>query len=111
MIQIAVTIAVIILYSRSFLRKEESNITILNVKENEHLLIDLKENKQVIILNPYLFDINPNQLFPGSAFYVVKNTATGEQTKTPLPLKACTDLETDISELSDKFQPGELIPF
>lgn len=105
------TIAVIIIYSRSFLRKEEANITILNIKQNEQPLLNLKENKQVIILNHYIFGISPYILFPASAFYVVQNKATKVVEKTPLLLKNCANLQTDISDLSDKFKTNELLEF
>jgi len=103
MIQIAVTIAVIIIYSRSFLRKEEASITILNIKSSDTPLLDLKENKQVFIFNHYIFEISPYILMPATAYYVEKNTSTGATTKKPLELKNCKDLKTDISDLSKEF--------
>lgn len=111
LVQIAVTIAVIILYSRSFLRKEEANITILKLKDDSQQQVDLNVEKQVIILNHYIFTISPYILMPSTPYYVVKNMATGAITKTPLNLINCANLKTDISDLSDKFKPNELLEF
>lgn len=43
--QIAITVIVIVFFTRGFVRKEEANITILNLKTEDQPFINLKDNR------------------------------------------------------------------
>ena len=102
LIEITVTLLVVIFFTRSFFRKENVDITILNVKSNESPFIDLKQNRQILVLNHYLFNINPETLFPTKAYYVEKDAIKGTTVKTPLEIKLCTEIKSDYSDLNLK---------
>lgn len=110
-IEIAITFLVVIFFSRSFSRKQNVDITILNIKSNETPFIDLKQNRQILVLNHYIFGINPETLFPTKAYYVEKDSLKGTLVKTPLEIKLCTELKSDYSDLNLKLQANDILEY
>lgn len=62
-------------------------------------MINLKENKQVVLFTNYIFGIDPDKLLPLSAFLLEKDLSNRRVTRTPLEVKTIEKLKTDISEL------------
>ena len=94
----------IIFFSRSFIRKEDVDVAIINIKSSENPFIDLRENRQILLLNHYIFGINPDTLFPAKAYYVEKDSIKGTLVRTPLDVKDCRELKKDYSDLNLRFQ-------
>lgn len=111
-IQITITILVIIFFTRSFVRKEEADVTILNIKSDENAFISLKQNKQMFVLNHYIFRVDPEQLFPARVYYVQKNTKTRAVVRTPIDYVECNKLEESVyADLNLKLKANDLLQY
>lgn len=110
-IQILITLAVIIIYSISFFKKEEAKINVLNIKQKDVSYVDLKEKQMLIVFNHNAILMPPWSLFPISVFYVEKNMNTKAETRTQILTKNCADVSMDLSNLGTDFEVNSVVPF
>lgn len=109
--QIAITAAVIVIYTKGFLNKDGANITILNVKSQDRPFFDLSDAKQLFVLTHFILGIDPQTVVPLKAFMVEQNTRTLTTERTPLPIVSCSLVQDKLDELKLKIKPGEFLEY
>jgi len=111
LVEITITITVFFFYTRSYIRKDSPNITILDLKSDEKPFFDLnfEESKQLLILTHFIAGMDPKELWPLNVYMVVENTKTKTVEKTSIPIIECTQ---DLFDgLRVGFKPREVLEY
>lgn len=74
------------------------------MKNEDKPYIDLRDNRQILLLNHYIFGIDPDTLFPAKAYFVERDQGKGTTVRTPLEVKNCQQMKKDYSDLNLKFE-------
>ena len=110
--EVAISVLVIVFYTRGFIRKEDPNITILDIKSNQNPYMDLKQSKQLLLLTHFIAGINPVGIWQLKAYSVVQDTKTRTiLEKNPLQLVDCKQLEDLFNQINLKYETGDLFQY
>ena len=90
---------VIFIYSRSFQRKEDVSITILDLKSNEKPFMDMKEAKEFLILSHFIAGLDIHTLWKLRAYEVIINLKTHAIEKKEIPIIDCKLAQKRLDEI------------